>query len=276
MARVLASLLVASIAWADDPESPRAPRFEVGVAPIVPSVTGPPGEQTEQLGTGIEAGWRIQPGFRLRLVGQTNWSFHQPKFNHDITLGNEWGSATGLRTKWSGLVGGEFIFGRGSVRSWNLPNQLSLSLTGYAGLGEHQVWLKPESARPDMSISPATFGDAGLRPIVGAGVSLRLELSSVVFIRLEARSLFFSNRLDRINGCDRGDLEAMDQALRVGKPVTSASTSTGCREETFDGTDPETGLRRSNDVPLALGIVRNPGAVWQTSLSTQLAIGAVF
>jgi hypothetical protein len=34
----------------------------------------------------------------------------------------------------------------------------------------------------------------------------------------------------------------------------------GCRLDTFDGTDPDTGLKRSNDVPLALGLVRTPSS----------------
>ena len=47
-------------------------------------------------------------------------------------------------------------------------------------------------------------------------------------------------------------------ALRNGMMPSSANISTGCRVETFSGTDPRTGNMRANDVPLANNLLRPP------------------
>jgi len=149
---------------------------------------------------------------------------------------------------------GKFAFFEGTLA------QFSIVLNGGAGIGGTRHQLKPESARQDGSVSPATYGDTGSRFMAGLGAGFRLQLGQRFAFRLEVRDVVYTARVERVNGCGVDDLRAMDNATRAGRPVSSAMVGAGCRLDTFDGTDPDTGLKRSNDVPLALGLVRTPSS----------------
>lgn len=152
-------------------------------------------------------------------------------------------------------AGTEFVLSRGSIEPLRMLHRFELSLVGFAGALSTRAGLKPESARSDGSISPATTGDTGWRPTIGAGIGVRFEFLERFSLRVDLRESFFSSRVQTVNGCNAQDLRAMDNALRGGRPVTSATLTSGCRVATFDGTDEVTGLKRSNDVPLALGLI---------------------
>jgi hypothetical protein len=105
---------------------------------------------------------------------------------------------------------------------------------------------------------------------------VRFEFLERFSVRLDLRGSFFTSRVQTVNGCDADDLRAMDNALRGGREVTTATLTSGCRVDTFDGTDPDSGLRRSNDVPLALGQLRNPSSEWVSLQALQVSFGVVF
>lgn len=235
-------------------------RFEVTLYPVAMQVNG---KFTQHFGTMGQFTYHLQENFAFMVTGGGNWFNTESSLNGELVekAHVEAQAASSLLWTWGVLGGvevtpfyGKFAFFEGTLA------QFSIVLNGGAGMGSTRHQLKPENLRPDNTISPATYGDTGYRFMAGIGAGFRLQLGNRFAFRLEVRDVVYTARVERVNGCNREDLSAMDQAQRNGKPVTSASVGDGCRVDTFDGTDPETGLKRGNDVPLALGLVKNPSS----------------
>lgn len=235
-------------------------RFEVTLYPVALQVNG---KFTQHFGTMGQLTYHLQENFGLMITGGGNWFNSESSLNGELVekARVEAQAASSLLWTWGVMGGvevtpfyGKFAFFEGTLA------QFSIVLNGGGGIGGTRHQLKPESARQDGTISPATYGDTGYRFMAGLGAGFRLQLGQRFAFRLEVRDVVYTARVERVNGCGVDDLRAMDNALRGGRPVTSAQVGGGCRVDTFDGTDPDTGLRRSNDVPLALGLVRNPSS----------------
>lgn len=235
-------------------------RFEVTLYPVSLQVNG---KFTQHFGTMGQLTYHLQENFGLMITGGGNWFNSESSLNGELVekARVEAQAASSLLWTWGVLGGVEVtpIYGKFAFFEGTLA-QFSFVLNGGAGIGGTRHQLKPESARQDGSISPATYGDTGYRFMAGLGAGFRLQLGQRFAFRLEVRDVVYTARVERVNGCGSDDLRAMDNALRAGRPVTSAQVGATCRVDTFDGTDPETGLKRSNDVPLALGLVRNPSS----------------
>ncbi|MBL8920647.1 MAG: outer membrane beta-barrel domain-containing protein [Myxococcaceae bacterium] len=235
-------------------------RFEVTLYPVALQVNG---KFTQHFGTMGQLTYHLQENFGLMITGGGNWFNSESSLNGELVekARVEAQAASSLLWTWGVLGGvevtpfyGKFAFFEGTLA------QFSFVLNGGAGIGGTRHQLKPESARMDGTISPATYGDTGYRFMAGLGAGFRLQLGQRFAFRLEVRDVVYTARVERVNGCGVEDLRAMDTALRGGRPVSSAMVGGSCRVDTFDGTDPDTGQRRSNDVPLALGLVRNPSS----------------
>lgn len=275
---LLFAALFAGSAFASDPEStpPVGPwRVEVSVTPVAPQVNG---LFVEHLGTSAQVAVVVAPHFRVFVSGTWNWRAGQSVFLTELLEKSRVEAQSRSRLLVSGALhaGTEFVLSRGSFAPLHVPHRFEVSLVGFAGALSTKTGLKPESARTDGSISPATTGDTGWRPTIGAGIGVRFEFFERFSLRVDLRESFFSSRIQTVNGCTGEDLRAMDNVLRAGRPVTSATLTSGCRVATFDGTAPETDLKRSNDVPLALGLVRNPSVEWASLQALQLSFGVVF
>lgn len=237
----------------------------------------------DHLGTSGQVSVVLAPHFRVFVAATWNWHAGESRLSKELTAKMRVENFRIDRTDSSsllvslGAVGGtEFVLSRGSIERFHFPHRFELSLAGFAGALSTRAQLKPESARTDGSISPPTFGDTGWRPTIGAGAGVRFEFLERFSVRVDLRESFFSSRVQTVNGCSVDDMRAMDNALRAGRPVTSATLASGCRVDAFDGTDPDTGLKRSNDVPLALGLVRNPSVEWVSLQALQVSFGVVF
>lgn len=275
---LLFAALVAGSAFASDPEStpPVGPwRVELSVTPVAPQVNG---LFVEHLGTSAQVGVVVAPHFRVFVSGTWNWRNGQSLFLKELIENSrvEAQSRSGLLVSGALHAGAEFVLSRGRIEPLRFVHRFELSLVSFAGALSTRAGLKPESARANGSISPATTGDTGWRPTIGAGIGVRFEFLERFSFRVDLRESFFSSRIQTVNGCNVEDLRAMDNALRAGRPVTSATLTSGCQVATFDGTDPVTDLKRSNDVPLALGLVRNPSVEWASLQALQVSFGVVF
>lgn len=239
-------------------------RFEVTLYPVALQVNG---KFTQHFGTMGQLTYHLQENFGLMITGGGNWFNSESSLNGELVekARVEAQAASSLLWTWGVLGGvevtpfyGKFAFFEGTLA------QFSFVLNGGAGIGGTRHQLKPENERQDMdgttTISPATYGDTGYRFMAGLGAGFRLQLGQRFAFRLEVRDVVYTARVERVNGCNVEDLRGMDAATRMGRPVTSAAVAAECRIERFDGTDPETGLKRSNDVPLALGLVRSPSS----------------
>jgi hypothetical protein len=265
--------LVSSSALAADPESPAPWRAEVSFTPISTQLNG---LWVQHHGSGLQVAVAVSSRFRL-LAGVTHhWSAEgspfRRRFYNSLPLEQQLGI---LLANTVMLIGTESVLARGAVTPLRFAHRFELVFQGLVGATLSSVELKPVSTRTNGTVSPPTFGEADLRFTAGAGLGVRFEFLDRFSLRAEVRSVLFTNRISRVNGCDVSDLRAMDVALRGGRPATAAEVGAGCQAGRFEGEHPD-GFRRSNDVPLALGVVRNPSAEWTALVSGQLSFGVTF
>lgn len=275
---IILAALVSGSALASDPESTPLVgpwRVELSVAPVVPQVNG---LFVEHVGTSAQVAVVVAPHLRVFVSGAWNWRAGQSQFaGHFLDQSRIEGPVpSNLLVSAAVHAGTEFVLSRGTITPLHFAHRFELSMVGFAGGLSTRVGLKPEVTLADGTLSPATTGDTGWRPTIGAGIGVRFEFLERFSLRVDLRESFFSSRVQTVNGCGFEDLRAMDNALRGGRPVTSATLTAGCHVATFDGTDADTGLKRSNDVPLALGLVRNPSAEWVSLQALQVSLGVVF
>lgn len=227
-------------------------KHELALFPAVAQVNG---KFTQHYGTALHYVYHLHENFGFFAMPQFNWSNNESGFNQELInkVREEAQAASSLLLNWGAIGGVEVtpLYGKFAFYEDQLAHY-SLVLTGGAGYGSTRHQLKPEN-----DAGPATFGDTGNRPIATVGGGFRVLLGNRFAVRLEVRDLVYTAKVDQVNGCNFDDLQAMDQALRSGRPVTAASTSAGCRVDTFDGTN-DAGQNRSTDVPLALSLVRDP------------------
>jgi hypothetical protein len=67
-----------------------------------------------------------------------------------------------------------------------------------------------------------------------AALTARLGLSKSVQLQLSLRDNFFLSRIDSVNGCTEGELNAMERATRANEATTAVSVGSGCRSDSFD------------------------------------------
>ncbi|MEW6431927.1 MAG: outer membrane beta-barrel domain-containing protein [Myxococcota bacterium] len=235
------------------------------------------GKFTQHFGTFGSFVWHLQENFGLQITGGYNWYNAESGFNAELVekVRAEAQAATSLLWTW-GVMGGVEVTPLYAKFAWfeGTLAHFSIVLNGGAGLGGTRHQLKPESVKADGSVSPATFGDTGARFMGSLGAGFRLQLGKHFAFRLEVRDVVYTAKVDSVNGCNVDDLRAMDAKLRMGQPVESAVVGGGCNVTSFTGTVEGTDYKRSNDVPLALNLVRLPSSDVLNNVG--LYIGASF
>lgn len=249
-------------------------RRELVLFPVAMQVNG---KFTQHFGTFGSFVWHLQENFGLQITGGYNWYNAESGFNAELVekVRAEAQAATSLLWTW-GVMGGVEVtplYAKFALFEGTLAH-FSIVLNGGAGIGGTRHQLKPESVKSDGTVSPATFGDTGPRFMGSLGAGFRLQLGKHFAFRLEVRDVVYTAKVDTVNGCNVDDLRAMDAKLRMGQPVESATVTGGCNVESFTGTVPGTDYKRSNDVPLALNLVRLPSSDVLNNVG--LYIGASF
>ncbi len=210
------------------------------------------GKFTQHFGAGLGYVYHLQENFGFQVSGYYNYSNEESGFNGELVakVRSEAEAATSLLNVWGALAGVEVtpIYGKFALFENNLAH-FSIVINGSLGLGGTRHQLKPIN-----SAGPATYGDTGLRFLGELGGGLRLQLGKHFAFRLELRDVVYTARVDAVNGCSRSDLIAMAAAS---KP-SAASVSNTCRADSFEGTDPKTGRKREEDIPLANALVKPP------------------
>ncbi len=252
-------------------------RSEVVIYPVAMQVNG---KFTQHFGTMASFVYHLQENFGLQLTGGYNWYSAESSFNGELVekFRAEAQAATSLLWTWGVLGGvevtplyGKFAFFEGTLVHF------SVVINGGAGLGGTRHQLKPETTRQDDSISPATYGDTGLRFMGSLGAGFRLQIGQHFALRLEVRDVVYTARVERLNGCNATDLAAMDTALKMGKdPSTVTTLTSACDVSTFTGTYEGTDIKRSNDVPLAHKLVAEPSSDVLNNIGLYLGASFVF
>ncbi len=253
-----------------------ARKVEVVLYPVQMQVNG---KFTQHFGTMGSVVYHLQENFGLQITGGGNWYNVESGFNGELVdkFRVEAQAATSLLWTWGVMGGvevtplyGKFAFFEGTLAHF------SFVVNGGLGAGGTRHQLKPESQRSDGTISQATYGDTGARFMGTLGAGFRLQLGERFAFRLEVRDVVYTARMERVNGCNVDDLRAMDTKLRSGQDPGTAVVSGSCDRDSFTGTIPDTDIKRSNDVPLALNLVKIPSSDVLNNIGLYLGISFLF
>lgn len=211
---------------------------------------------TQHYGLGAQYVFHLQENFGFQISGYYNAYAEESAFNGElIEKGRvEAQAATSLLNTWGAMAGVEVtpFYGKFAFFSETLAH-FSVVLSGSVGLGGTRHQLKPANLA-----GPATYGDTGLRFLGGLGGGFRLQIGKHFAFRLEFRDVVYTARADSVNGCNSSDLRAMNAKLDMGMKPSSANVSSSCNVSSFEGKNPQTGVDRSLDVPLANNLVKPP------------------
>lgn len=247
-------------------------RAEISASPVVVQLNN---TWEQHVGVGANVAFAVSENMRVTAGGVWNHTWHTTKLPDILSLGFEALGSRGFFIPAAAWVGTEFVVINATIEPFHFAHRLEWLVSGMAGVTSRRIELRPESVRTTGEISPATSGDIGAQPIFGAGTGFRFSFLDRFSIRLEIRYLTVSTGAKTVNGCTRDDLTVFDAATRSARPINSVTPSATCDISTFLGND-QYGRRQSNDVPLALSIVRNPGGDTRSFVTAQLSVGVAF
>ena len=253
-----------------------ARKSEIVLFPVSMQING---KFTQHFGTMGSFVYHLQENFGLQISGGYNWYNVESAFNGELVekFRVEAQAATSLLWTWGVLGGVEVtpLYGKFTLFEGTLAH-FSFVLNGGVGAGGTRHQLKPETVKSDNTVSQATYGDTGARFMGSLGAGFRLQLGERFALRLEVRDVVYTARMERVNGCNVDDLRAMDMKIRSGQDPGTATVGAGCNVETFTGTIEGTDIKRSNDVPLALNLVRLPSSDVLNNIGLYLGISFLF
>jgi outer membrane beta-barrel protein len=244
-----------------------AGRLELVLFPVAPQING---RFTQHHGSAAELVFHLQERFALTAFGQYNWYAHESSFNEELVnkVHEEAQSASSLLLRWGALGGVEVAPLYGKFAFYNQLVRFSVILTAGAGVGSTRHQLKPSNAA-----GPATYAETGARFLGDLGAGVRFQVGERFALRLGLRDLVYTARVDRVNGCSLGDLNALNDQRVAGAPLSGASVGAGCEVSSFEGTN---GSRsRGDDVPLAINVVDQPSSAVLNELGVYLGFSLV-
>ena len=234
-------------------------RWEAVLYPAAPQING---KFTQHFGTAASIVYHLHENFAFQITPQFNWYNSESSFNQELInkVREQAQAATSLLLV-EGLQGGvevaplygKFAFYEGTL------GQFSLVLNAGAGVGNTRMQLRAAN-----TAGPDTYGDAGLKFLGSVGGGFRVLLGDRFALRLEVRDLIYTARVDSVDGCNVGDLGALNNWFRTGYPngvpISSVAVSGACATSKFVGTDGKTGYNYAEDIPLALNLVQSPSS----------------
>ena len=256
---------------------PEAGGLEAVLFPVAVQVNG---LFTQHLGTMGSIIWHLHESFGLMLTGGGNWYAAESSFNQELARAASVVAQTASSLLWTwGVVGGVEVtpaYGKIALFERTLV-QFDLVVNGGAGVGGTMHLIRPASQRADGSLSPATFGDTGVKFLGSLGAGLRVRVGPRFALRLEVRDVVYTARVGAVNGCNLGDLTAMDAALKSGGEASAATVSSSCQKARFSGRT-AAGDARSSDVHPSLELVRGTNGVPSSDVlnNVGLYLGASF
>ena len=244
-----------------------AGKHELVLFPVVPQVNG---KYTSHTGTALQYVYHLQENLALQVAGQYHWSTRESAFVEELRdkTASQGLAASSLLLRWGATAGvevtpfyGKFAFYDGVLA------QFSLVLNAGAGLGATRVLLRPDVAREvegggTVNV-PARYADTGQRFLGTVGGGFRVQVGKRFALRLEARDLVYTARVDKVNGCNLDDLNQLAAANGTGEDFANLDLSGSCDRGAFDGVQSGTGdpgkpLRE--DIPLAQDLIAEPSS----------------
>ncbi|MCE9671446.1 outer membrane beta-barrel domain-containing protein [Myxococcus stipitatus] len=238
-------------------------RHELALYPAVVQVNG---KYTNHAGTALHYSYHLQENFAVQVTGQYNWHTNESDFNLELIdkVREQAQAASSLLLVWGLQAGVEVtpLYGKFAFLDNKLA-QFSLVLSGGAGLGSTRHLIRPEVANEvdgQRYTVPARFGDTGTKFLGSVGGGFRLQFGESYALRLEVRDLIYTARVDKVDGCNLADFEALEAARAGGQDFSSLSLSGSCKYQKFDGVDPKTKKNYREDIILGRDLVAEPSS----------------
>ncbi|MDP1922228.1 MAG: outer membrane beta-barrel domain-containing protein [Myxococcales bacterium] len=230
-----------------------AGRFELTVYPVVPQLNG---VYTQHVGTMGQLTWHVREHFGFTLMGGGNWLNRTSNFNAELFNSAGVVGLVSLLWTWTAMAGVEVapISGKFTLFDSGLVH-FSVVINAGAGLGGTRHLLKPAG------MTPATYGDTGVRFMGTVGAGFRLVLGEHVAIRLEVRDVVYTSRVDSVNGCSSADAVLWRGVWRI-RPSTPTCS--------------EASLPDSNDEALAIGLIRKRSSEVIHSLGAWAGVSFIY
>lgn len=238
-------------------------RHEFALFPVVVQLNS---KFTRHAGTALHYVYHLQENFGLQLTGQYNWHSNESRFNQELIdkVREQAQAASSLLLRW-GFQGGVEVtplYGKFAFFDDKLA-QFSIVLTGAAGVGSTRHLIRPEvtnQVNGESFLVPARFGDTGMKFLGTVGGGFRVQFGDAYSVRLEVRDLIYTARVDKVDGCNLADFEAMERARTSGQPFEGLGLSGSCKFQKFDGVDARTKKNYREDIILARDLVAEPSS----------------
>ncbi|RKG87341.1 outer membrane beta-barrel domain-containing protein [Corallococcus terminator] len=233
---------------------------------LYPGVVQVNGKFTNHVGSALHYVYHLQENFALQVGGQYNWYSDESDFNLELIdkVREQAQAASSLLLQWGAHAGVEVtpLYGKFAFFNNSLA-QFSLVLSGGAGVGKTRHLIRPKVANEVDGQTyqvPARFGDTGNKFLGEVGGGFRVQFGESYAIRLEVRDLIYTARVDKVDGCNLGDFEALEAARAANQPFDGLSLSGSCKVAKFDGVDPETKKNYREDIILGRDLVAEPSS----------------
>lgn len=254
-------------------------RHELALFPATVQVNG---KYTNHAGSALQYIYHLQENFAFQVMGQYNWYSNESNFNLELIdkVREQAQAASSLLLVWGAQAGVEVtpLYGKFAFLNDSLA-QFSVVLSGGAGVGSTRHLIRPEVANEVEGQSftvPARFGDTGTKFLGSVGGGFRLQFGESYALRMEVRDLIYTARVDKVDGCNLADFEALEAARASNQDFASLSLTGSCNYEKFDGVDPDTKKNYREDIILGRDLVAEPSSDVLNNISFYAGFSILF
>ncbi|RKH77944.1 outer membrane beta-barrel domain-containing protein [Corallococcus sp. AB045] len=249
---------------------------------LYPAAVQVNGKFTNHVGTALNYVYHLQENFALQVGGQYNWYSDESNFNLELIdkVREQAQAASSLLLQWGAHAGVEVtpLYGKFAFFNNSLA-QFSLVLSGGAGIGKTRHLIRPEVANEVDGQTyqvPARFGDTGNKFLGEVGGGFRVQFGEHYALRLEVRDLIYTARVDKVDGCNLADFEALEAARAANQPFDGLNLSGSCKVAKFDGVDPKTKKNYREDIILGRDLVAEPSSDVLNNVSFYAGFSVLF
>jgi outer membrane beta-barrel protein len=254
-------------------------RHELALFPATVQVNG---KYTNHAGSALQYVYHLQENFAFQVMGQYNWYSNESDFNLELIdkVREQAQAASSLLLVWGAQAGVEVtpLYGKFAFLNDSLA-QFSVVLSGGAGVGATRHLIRPEVANEvegERFTVPARFGDTGTKFLGSVGGGFRLQFGESYALRMEVKDLIYTARVDRVDGCNLQDFEALEAARAGGADFASLQLSSGCNYQKFDGVDPKSKKNYREDIILGRDLVAEPSSDVLNNISFYAGFSILF
>ncbi|NMO18280.1 outer membrane beta-barrel domain-containing protein [Pyxidicoccus fallax] len=241
------------------------------------------GKYTNHAGSALQYIYHLHENFAFQASGQYNWYSNESDFNLELIdkVREQAQAASSLLLVWGAQAGVEVtpLYGKFAFLNDSLA-QFSVVLSGGAGVGATRHLIRPEVTNEaeggERFTVPARFGDTGTKFLGSVGGGFRLQFGESYALRMEVRDLIYTARVDKVDGCNLADFEALEAARAANQDFSTLALSGSCNYQKFDGVDPKTKKNYREDIILGRDLVAEPSSDVLNNISFYAGFSILF